>query len=478
MKKKLLSLALALAICLSLTSAAAPAAEPADYADKRIQISNVLDYQKNKENERMMAFRCAAPVRIAPGDGFDPAVNPGAAGAVKLPDEVNLTVEDYFCRDFSEYFEGKPDFVEDKEGGSVILKESGSYIVFIDESSSSDENGGGYCSFLVNVQTAANDGAADPSVGTSEFTDVKPDDWFYDAVQWAVENKIAAGTSDTNFSPNETCTNAQILTFLWRAAGSPAPRESRPYFPKVSDSAQYYYNACQWAYEEPVEVDESFDPNAPCTRANSVSYIWLAKGGRWPEELTCKFTDIQMTEDRNEPGFRDWNAVSWALEKGVTSGTGDATFSPDGVCTRAQIVAFLYRAFELMDDGQNENAKSSRFFPRGLPAYNAVYKCNIEVPEEEGDDFTQLICIHSDGRMGGQYCTFRYEGGLFGSGVTGMWASVKWNGSYWYCDLFHISCYKGYLVFQSLNDTLEGFDGKYILAEEGIPDWATERNLQ
>lgn len=315
-----------------------------------------------------------------------------------------------------------------------------------------------------------------PAAALSRFSDVADDAYYAKAIDWAVDNNITNGTSATIFSPNATCTNAQILTFLWRAAGSPAPRKSQPYFPKVSDPKQYYYNACQWAYEEPVEVDESFDPNAPCTRANAVRYIWLAKGGTWPEDLTLKFKDVEMTEDRSEPGFGDWNAISWALENGVTSGTGSTTFSPNGTCTRGEIVTFLYRAFELIDDSRNENTGSNRFYPKGIAAYNAVYKRDFELDASQGGDFSQLLCIYSDGRMGGQYCTFRYEGGLFAPGVTSMWSSLKWNGSYWYGNQFVIYCYKGYLIFKSTTNRVDEFNGKYFLAEEGVPEWATELN--
>ena len=166
----------------------------------------------------------------------------------------------------------------------------------------------------------------------SGFTDVNTGDWFADPVLWAVEKGVTSGTSATTFSPNQNCTVAQILTFLWRANGSPKPTGNNP-FPDVTDG-DWYADAAAWAYEKGMVSGGAFGGNAPCTRSMAVTYMWKAAGG--PSAKTASFTDV--------PAGADYaNAVAWAVEQGVTAGTSDTTFSPAQVCTRGQIVTFLYR---------------------------------------------------------------------------------------------------------------------------------------
>ena len=175
--------------------------------------------------------------------------------------------------------------------------------------------------------------AASPTVPTvGGFTDVKTGDYFADPVLWAVEKKITAGTSKTTFSPNENCSVAQILTFLWRANGSPKPSGSNPF----SDikSGDYYAEAAVWAYEKGMVSGSTFGGNTPCTRSMAVTYMWKAAGS--PNAGKSGFTDVPA--NANYAG-----AVAWAVEQGVTAGTSASTFSPDNVCTRGQIVTFLYR---------------------------------------------------------------------------------------------------------------------------------------
>lgn len=164
------------------------------------------------------------------------------------------------------------------------------------------------------------------------FTDVKKGDYFADPVAWAVDKKITTGTSETTFSPNENCTVAQILTFLWRAYGSPKASGSNS-FSDVKDS-DYYYGAALWAYEKGMVSGGTFNGSSPCTRSMAVTYIWKAAGN--PAASGSKFTDVPAGADYEQ-------AVNWAVEKGVTAGTSATTFSPDSVCTRGQIVTFLYR---------------------------------------------------------------------------------------------------------------------------------------
>lgn len=170
------------------------------------------------------------------------------------------------------------------------------------------------------------------------FTDVFKSDYFYDAVLWAVENGITTGTSRTRFSPYATCTRAQAVTFLWRASGSPVPKNSRMPFADVSPSA-YYYDAVLWALEEGITTGTSsttFSPDAVIDRAQAVTFLHRANGAPSVTGRTA-FTDVPQTAY-----YAD--SVKWAVDHGITTGTNAAAFSPNASCTRAQIVTFLYRA--------------------------------------------------------------------------------------------------------------------------------------
>ena len=174
----------------------------------------------------------------------------------------------------------------------------------------------------------------DTPTTVGNFTDVKTGDWFAEPVKWAVEKNITAGTSATTFSPNQNCTTAQILSFLWRANGSPKPSGSNP-FSDVK-SGDYYAEAAVWAYEKGMVSGKTFNGNTPCTRSMAVTYMWKAAGS--PSAKTSSFTDVPANADYAQ-------AVAWAVEQGITSGTGNGQFSPASTCTRGQIVTFLYRAF-------------------------------------------------------------------------------------------------------------------------------------
>ena len=162
-----------------------------------------------------------------------------------------------------------------------------------------------------------------------KFADVAETAYYRDPVAWAVEKGITNGTSDTAFSPNNTCTRAQIITFLWRAAGSPEPKSACS-FTDINAGA-YYEKAVTWAAEQGMASGDKFGPNDPCTREMAVEFMWKQAGS--PKAPAANFTDVSS------------DAVNWALEKGVTKGTSDTTFSPNNTCTRGQIVTFLWRAF-------------------------------------------------------------------------------------------------------------------------------------
>lgn len=169
------------------------------------------------------------------------------------------------------------------------------------------------------------------------FTDVSESDYYYDAVKWAVEKGIINGTSDTTFSPAASCTRAQMVTFLWRAAGSPKANTTTCVFTDVDKDA-YYYEALLWAVENGITNGTSattFSPDAVCTRGQMATLLYRSAKG--PAVTgTHSFTDAKADAYYND-------AVIWAAAEGITAGTSDTTFSPDANCTRGQMVTFLYR---------------------------------------------------------------------------------------------------------------------------------------
>ena len=172
------------------------------------------------------------------------------------------------------------------------------------------------------------------SNNSSTFTDVKSTDYYADAVQWAVEKNITSGTSATTFSPSATCSKAQILTFLWRANGSPDPTAENPFTDvKTTD---YFYKAALWAAEKGLVSGSTFGANTDCTRAMTMEYMWKAAGSP-AASYNGKFNDVPASADYAQ-------AVAWAVEQKITSGTGSSNFSPAATCTRGQIVTFLHRA--------------------------------------------------------------------------------------------------------------------------------------
>ena len=197
-------------------------------------------------------------------------------------------------------------------------------------------NSDGTYSFLMpysQVTVSVTFAAEDPVV----FTDVPAGEWYYNAVYWAVENGVTDGTSDTLFSPGRDVTRAEMVTFLWRAAGSPEPTTTVNPFEDVSSSA-YYYDAVLWAVENGITdgvSDTEFDPDGKCTRAQMVTFLWRAENE--PDVGTSNpFEDVDEEEYYYE-------AILWAAANGITDGMTDTTFVPGGNCTRAQAVTFLYR---------------------------------------------------------------------------------------------------------------------------------------
>jgi len=171
------------------------------------------------------------------------------------------------------------------------------------------------------------------------FWDVRKDAYYADGVAWAVEKEVTKGTSSTMFSPDESCTRAQMVTFLWRAAGRPEPSGTSNPFKDVNSSA-YYATAVLWAVEKGITngtSSDTFSPDQAVTREQVVTFLWRYAGSN-AASAESPFTDV-------EPGAYSYHAILWAVENEITQGTSDTTFAPKEPCTRGQIVTFLYRYF-------------------------------------------------------------------------------------------------------------------------------------
>ena len=178
----------------------------------------------------------------------------------------------------------------------------------------------------------------DGSTQSGVFTDVPAGSYYEDAVVWAVDKGITSGTSATTFDPDGICTRAQAVTFLWRAAGSPAAKSGAMPFADVK-AGSYYYDAVLWAMENGITKGSSetmFSPDATCTRAQIVTFLWRANGSPAVSGNSA-FTDV--TADAYYAA-----AVAWAEKNGITGGIGGGLFGSGSNCTRAQIVTFIYRS--------------------------------------------------------------------------------------------------------------------------------------
>lgn len=212
------------------------------------------------------------------------------------------------------------------------------------------DGGKGYWSlyYLTTLQSGQN------PLESGGFIDVASDAYYRQPILWAVDEGITSGTGWATFSPNATCTRAQILTFLWRANGQPRVETSNP-FRDVSES-DYFYWAALWAAQKGLVSGPSFQGSTPCTRSMTVTYLWKLAGS--PDAGGAGFTDVPTNVDYAP-------AVAWAVKQGITTGTSKDKFSPNNTCTRGQIVTFLYRAPKALSDtlsGQSSgNSSSSRY---------------------------------------------------------------------------------------------------------------------
>lgn len=314
MRKKFLSLALTLAMCLGLTVPAFAVTIDVTYSVDPIGIATIQGEDLGFDE----VYVFDQDVLVTPSDG--------RSFEFLFMCDVNGTLGGSYGGNLAMYGGGGISQVKKEDVclfrfsiDSVNGKESAPYIAsktYIDQLIAEGT--------VVDFRPYTATQPTTPTVGG--FTDVKTGDYFADPVQWAVEKKITAGTSATTFSPNATCSQGQILTFLWRAKGEPKPSEA------VSGT-QYYAAAAQWAKEQ--GLTDNFSAEADCTRAMVVTYLWKLAGS--PKAGTSNFSDVPANADYAQ-------AVAWAVEQGVTAGTSATTFSPESVCTRGQIVTFLYRA--------------------------------------------------------------------------------------------------------------------------------------
>ncbi len=249
---------------------------------------------------------------------FDDVKSGGAVGVLYSDsDELTLSTARKYYRSGSSYLVSDLYFVP---------AQSGTYTrAFTAYDSDDDELASGTLRIIV------------PNTGS--FSDVEYDSYYYDAVEWALDEEITTGTSDILFSPDASCTRAQAVTFLWRAAGSPKPTSTENPFTDV-DEDDYYYEAVLWAVEKEIAFgtgSTNFSPDIYVTRAHTVTFLYRYMGS---ETTTVNpFDDVRATDYY-------YDAVLWAVENGVTTGTDSTTFSPNSTCVRAQIITFLYRAIE------------------------------------------------------------------------------------------------------------------------------------
>ena len=178
------------------------------------------------------------------------------------------------------------------------------------------------------------------AVMDAAFEDVPVGSFYFDPVQWAVDEEITAGTTPTTFDPNGKCMRAVVVTFLWKAAGSPEPETTENPFTDVKEGS-YYYKAVLWAYENKVTsglTATTFGPTALCNRAQVVTFLYNAMGKPEVKNTEHKFTDV-------DEGKFYYTPMLWAVENGITAGLTETTFGPNAICNRAQVVTFLYRLY-------------------------------------------------------------------------------------------------------------------------------------
>ena len=284
------------------------------------------------------------------------------------------------------------------QGASLVWSSSNDKVASADQSGT--VTGMGVGKAMITVTDAASGANAECTV-TVLFDDVADSTaYFYSPVYWAVDNGVTAGTSPTTFSPGNSCTRGQIVTFLWKAMGSPEPGSLNNPFTDVKER-DYFYKPVLWARERGItsgKTATTFAPTAPCTRGQIVTFLWIAKGRPTPTDMSNPFTDVSASDYFYRP-------VLWARENGITSGTGAVTFSPGKTCTRAQAMTFLHKACSLPDSGGGD----AGFAPTG-PVTMIVAYC-----AGSGTDTTTRILASYAEKYVGQSISIKNVAGGSGS---------------------------------------------------------------
>ena len=335
MKKKIASLLLSLTLCLGLY----PAALAAEPEPNFVEVKSSHDYVE------------VGTQTAVDGKEYPLFIYP-AGTTFFLEEDQDLTAWAILGWKFSTLEKGAsfydPDFRISTWEDRVFTPEP-DVVYLIEETNTMDT----FLDTYIMVQSGTP--AEEPADGGEEapeetpvnpFADVPESAYYYAPVQWAVEQGITAGRTETTFAPGENCTRANIVTFLWRAAGSPEPTLTEQQFMDVADPGAYYYKAVQWAAEMDMESSGTFRPNDPCTRLEAVYFLWRAAGS--PEMAgELPFTDVPFGDgdESGQPLYRYADqAVLWAVDQGVTTGKTETTFAPSEICTRGHIATFLYRA--------------------------------------------------------------------------------------------------------------------------------------
>ena len=332
MKRRFASLLLALALCLSLTIPAGAADQVITVGDETFE--HLLQAMLSQEEDQPMtvtlgsdaALTATVVVGSSDYDGLFPEAQTVASHDVTIdlnghtltgPDgAAALEVQAGYTLSIVDSSEAKTGALASDAEEAVVVAEGGTYNALP----------------AAGEETPAEE---EPAV-TNPFTDVAETSAYYEGILWAVEKGITTGRTATTFVPGEDCTEANILTFLWRAEGQPEAETTENPFGEAVSADAYYYGAALWAFEKGM-IDGTFVPNTACTRAQAVRFMWIDAGSPADADA-ASFTDVAADADYAA-------AVNWAVDRGVTKGTGDGTaFSPDSVCTRGQIVTFLYRA--------------------------------------------------------------------------------------------------------------------------------------
>ena len=234
---------------------------------------------------------------------------------------------------------------------SHVIKETVSTNFVLTQFSTYKKEGSGYFEAVfsnelftkqvkeITVPAVSCDGG--PTCPSGKFKDEpSAEEWIHLTVDWAVVNRVTFGTEADKFSPHAECSRAQFVTFLWRTVGQPGTTLTESPFKDVKEGA-WYYTAVLWAYENNITMGtdaHTFSPDDPCSRAQVVTFLWRMEGCEAPAASSTTFTDVKS-------GEWYYDAVLWAVEKGITAGTTSTTFSPDGSCTRIQCIAFIFREF-------------------------------------------------------------------------------------------------------------------------------------